>query len=240
METLNIYAILVGIGASLAIWQVLQTHPGREGWQWGVAGLWILLGAWLGARLAFFIWQPAALVDFGWQAVSFRQGGMVWPGAAVGAWFTFAIVALFKKTSLLQTTDHLIVMLPPLAVMAWLAAWFSGSAYGPQLPADWWVPLTLDDQLRSLPRFPLQFIASASLFLIYLIVEPRLSKIKRVGGRTAITWLIFSVHTIIFSFLRADPRPEWIGYPWDIWFLLICFIWGARLTIIIFRGDHHA
>lgn len=229
---MNWYAFLVGVGASLAIWRIVGAQ-GKKDLQWVVAGLWLLLGAWLGARLAFFIWQPAALIDQGWSSLGLRAGGMVWPGAVVGAWITIFILALARRTDWLVIADRLLVMLPPLAMMTWLAGWFSGSGYGPVMQAAWWVPKTLDDSFQVLPRFPLQWIAATSLFLLFILLEPRFPK-NKTGAQTALTWLIFSFHTIIFSFLRADQRPEYLGIFWDIWFGFVCLHWAIVMQWIVF------
>ncbi len=229
---MNWYAFLIGTGASLAIWRIVQAQEKKD-LQWVVAGLWVLLGAWLGARLGYFIWQPATIVDLGWQSFSLREGGMVWPGAVAGAWVIIFVQVFAKRTHWLVAADRLLVMLPPLAIMSWLAGWFSGSGYGPLMQAAWWVPRTLDDNFQLLPRFPLQWIAATSLFLIYLLLEPRFPK-NKTGAQAALIWLIFTVHTLIFSFLRADYRPEFFGLYWDIWFGLVCLLWGLVFIGMVF------
>jgi prolipoprotein diacylglyceryltransferase len=230
---LNWYAFLVGAGASMAIWRIIQSQKKSDDLQWAIAGLWLLLGAWAGARMAFFIWQPAAIVDFGWKALGLREGGMVWTGAVIGAWITIFMIALAKKRNWLEAADQLLVMLPPLAIMSWLAGWISGSGYGPEMPAAWWVPMTMDDRFQILPRFPLQWIAAASLFLIFMLMETNLPKLKT-GRLAALIWSIFTVHTLVFSFFRADPRPVWMGFPWDIWFVFVCGLWAIILIWIAF------
>jgi hypothetical protein len=228
----NWYAFLVGAGASLAIWRIVGAQKKKD-LQWVVAGLWLLAGAWLGARLAFFIWQPAAVIDQGWASLGLRAGGMVWPGAVVGAWSTIFVLALAKEISWLAVGDRLLVILPPLAIMSWLAAWFSGSGYGQLMQPAWWVPWTLDDSFQQLPRFPLQWVAAVTLFLLFILLEPRFPK-NKTGALTALTWLIFSIHTLIFSFLRADQRPEFLGIYWDIWFGFVCLLWAIVLLGFVF------
>jgi prolipoprotein diacylglyceryltransferase len=228
----NWYAFLVGAGASLAIWRVVGAQKKKD-LQWVVAGLWLLVGAWLGARLTYFIWQPAALVDSGWQSLGLREGGMVWPGAVVGAWVTIFVLALAKRVHWQLVADRLMVMLPPLAIMSWLAGWFSGSGLGPIMQAAWWVPRTVDDSFQQLPRFPLQWVAATSLFLLYILLEPRFPK-NKTGSQAALIWLIFSIHTLIFSFLRADQRPEYSGIYWDIWFGFMCLLWAIVFLWLVF------
>lgn len=230
---MNWYAFLVGVGASLSIWRIVQGQKKQEDFQWALAGLWVLVGAWLGARLAYFIWHPAAIIDFGWQAVGLREGGMVWSGAVLGAWITIIVLALARRSSWLVVADRLLVMLPPLAIMTWLAGWISGSGYGPVMQAAWWVPRTMDDSFQLLPRFPLQWLAAASLFLTFLLSESRFPP-QKTGAQAALIWTVFSVHTLVFSLLRADQRPEWLGVYWDIWFLILCLLWAIIWNWIVF------
>ena len=222
---LNWYAFIIGMGTSLALLRVLQEQKAGERTTWAIAALWLLFGAWIGARIAFFIWQPAVILDFGWQAFGLREGGMVWPGAALGAWISIWILSVAKQKNILETADHLLVMLPPLTIMSWLAGWFSGSGYGQVMSSAWWIPVTLDDHFELLPRFPLQLVAAFSLFLLFLLLEPRIAK-KKTGMKAVLVWSVFSIHTLIFSFLRADLRPKWMGLPWDIWFVFICIFWA--------------
>lgn len=221
---MNWFAILVGIGASLAIWRVVQEQKQPEKLNWGISSLWVLVGAWIGARIAFFIWQPAIILDLGWQAIDLREGGMVWPGAMLGGWISIWLISLKKEMRFLKAADQLIMMLPPLVITSWLAGWFSGSAYGPIMPEAWWIPKTIDDTFQILPRFPLQLLAAFSLFVFYLLAETRIRN-EVTGFRTVIIWSIFSSHSLLFSFLRADSRPEWLGITWDIWFVFICMVW---------------
>ncbi len=231
-KRVNWYAFLLGAGASLAIWRIVGAQKKKD-LQWVVAGLWVLAGAWLGARLAFFIWQPATLIDQGWASLGLRAGGLVWPGAVLGAWCTIFILALTKGKSWLVVADYLLVMLAPLAIMSWLAGWFSGSGYGQIMQAAWWIPRTLDDSFQHLPRFPLQWVAAVTLFLLFILLEPRFPK-NKTGALTALTWMIFSIHTLIFSFLRADQRPEFSGVYWDIWFGFVCLLWAIVLVMLVF------
>ncbi len=225
---MNWYAFLIGLGSALAIWRVVQEQKQSQKMDWGFAALWVLFAAWLGARIAFYIWQPAIILDLGWQAFGLRAGGMVWSGAVFGAWIAILLISLRKGIGFLETADQLMVMLPPMVVTIWLAGWFSGSAYGHLMPEGWWIPITIDDTFQLNPRFPLQLVAAVSLFILFAVIEPRIQK-QLVGRRTAIVWTIFSIHTLIFSFLRADLRPLWLGIAWDIWFVFVCIAWALTL-----------
>ncbi len=231
---MNWYAFLIGIGTSLAIWRVIQEQEKPQKFRWGFLSLWVLLGSWLGARIAFFIWHPAIILDLGWQAFGLREGGLVWPGAIAGAWLSIWLISLKVDKSFLETADFLIVMLPPIAITSWLAGWFSGSAYGPIMTEAWWVPMSLDDTFQMAPHFPLQLVVAASLFVLNIVAESCIPKNKK-GFRTTIIWSIFCLHMLIFSFLRADPRPVFLGLAWDIWLVFICILWALLLWFLWIR-----
>jgi hypothetical protein len=76
-------------------------------------------------------------------------------------------------------------------------------------------------------------MAATALFLVFFLLEPRFPK-NKTGAQTALTWLIFTIHTLLFSFLRADHRPESLGLYWDIWFGLICLLWALVLIWLVF------
>jgi hypothetical protein len=91
----------------------------------------------------------------------------------------------------------------------------------------------MDDSFQLLPRFPLQWLAAASLFLTFLLSESRFPP-QKTGAQAALIWTVFSVHTLVFSLLRADQRPEWLGVYWDIWFLILCLLWAIIWNWIVF------
>ncbi len=224
---IEIYAALIGLGATLGMWRIYQSVFEEEHLSAARAALWVLVGALLGARLAFFLWQPAYLTNNGWRAFQFWEGGFIWSGAVAGALLTSILVALIRHQNIRLLLDQMSSLLPPVALMTWLACIPAGCGYGKQLTGNIAWLTVIDERGNYASRFPNQIVAALLLFLIFYVFE-RTFTTKRIGLRSGLTWLLFCLHTLVFSFLRADLRPVWKGLPVDIWmalgFLLIAMI----------------
>ncbi len=227
----DLYAFLIGAGASLAVWRVTRTVVPKLALRWAWTAVGVLFGALLGARLGYLFWQPNSFTNHFWQLFRINQGGLVWFGAFPAAWLVIWGVAKFRSLPFTMVADRVLTMLPPMAIMTWLACWASGSGYGELLENAWWAPLSIDERGLWAVRFPLQWVAALSLFLIFAIFEGRFPK-NRPGQRAALTWLIFCAHTLLFSFLRADPRPVWHGVTWDEW-AAIFYLAGALIFFLV-------
>jgi phosphatidylglycerol:prolipoprotein diacylglycerol transferase len=227
---LNLYAFLIGAGGSLAVWRVAKTVVSSLARRWVLAALFVLAGALFGARIGFVFWQPESFSGSFWQIFRLDQGGLVWFGALPGAWLMVWLIAKQRSLPFVMVADRMATMLPPMGIMTWLACWTAGCGYGPLLENGWWAPLTMDERGLWAVRLPLQFLAAISLFLIFSTWEAKFPK-RRPGQRAALTWLLFSAHTLFFSFLRADPRPIWQGLAWDEWAAL--FFLGTALFFFL-------
>ena len=230
---LNLYALLLGIGSSLSIWRVSREVPARDAMRWSTSALIVLLGGLIGARIGFILWQPAYLEAFGWQVLRIWEGGFIWPGAVAGAWLAILLISWQLRLNVGLVADRLSVMAPPLVTTVWLGCWAAGCGYGPLLPASWHFPMSIDETGMWASRIPLQLLAALSLFLIFFSFEHHFPR-RRNGQAAALTWLILMVHTLIFSFLRADLRPGWQGLSWDIWASIIYLIAALIIFLIVF------
>lgn len=223
------FAILVGLGATFGMLRVSQSVPTALRLSSARMALWVLLGAFLGARIGFFFWQPAYVAKEGWQALHFWEGGLIWSGAILGALTTLATIAIIRKIDFRQLMDIMAPLLPPLAIMTWLGCLTSNCGYGKLVEdgASW---LQVDG------HFPNQIFAALSLAFIYSLFE-RFFTINKPGVRSAWIWLIFCLHTLFFSYLRADLRPMWKGYPYDVWasaaFVLLTLFYLVIVLLIV-------
>lgn len=217
---MNLYGLLIGIGGALAVWRVAKTVTPALAVRWALAALVVLAGALFGARIGFVFWQPASFTNSFWDVFRIDQGGLVWFGAVPAAWLVMWLIAKQRSLPFVMVADRLVTMLPPMGVMTWLACWTAGCGYGSALAESWWLPNSIDERGVWAVRLPLQWLAALSLLVIFFIWETRFPK-RRPGQRAALTWLIFSAHTLLFSFLRADPRPVWRGLAWDEWAAIV-------------------
>jgi phosphatidylglycerol:prolipoprotein diacylglycerol transferase len=230
---LNLYALMLGIGSSLSIWRVSKEVPAREAMRWSASALIVLLGALIGARIGFVLWQPAYLEAFGWQVLRLWEGGFIWPGAIVGAWLAIFLISWQLHSRVGFVADRMSVMVPPLVIMIWLGCWMAGCGYGPLLPAGWQFPASVDETGMWASRLPLQWLAAISLFLIYFSFEHHFPR-RRSGQAAALSWLLLMIHTLTFSLLRADLRPGWQGLSWDIWAAIFYLTTAVFVCLIVF------
>lgn len=233
---MNLYAMLIGLGASFGMWRVSQLSRKEQLIPSANSALWILTGSLIGARIGFLIWQPGYIAENGWRALRFWEGGLIWPGAIAGAWITTIILAIYRRMDQRILSDNMAPLLPPMAIMTWLACISTGSGYGALISPDFHFPLFVDERGEFLSRFPNQWLAAISLFISFLILEKKLKSISP-GMYSAMIWILFAVHTLIFSFLRADLRPQWIDLPVDIWsaFFLLLFSFVNLCVILILK-----
>lgn len=231
-----IFGLLIGLGATLGMWRISQSVPAHLALKSAGSSLLVLSGALVGARTGFLIWQPAVLDPSGWQALQIWKGGLNWPGALAGGLITLLILVLIQRKSFFVEMDRISYLLPPIAIMTWLACISEGCAFGAQLDSDLPWLMVADQRGVISARFPTQLMASAVLFLAFYLFERNFSN-KRVGLRSALVWFIFSLHTLLFSFLRADLRPVWKQFPVDIWaaFLLTLLTVSYLLVVLLQR-----
>jgi len=232
---MNLYTIFLGIGATFGMWRVSQNSPGNLVLRSAYSALGVLAGALIGSRIGFFFWQPGYIKAAGWKAIQIWDGGLIWPGAIIGAWVAIGTIAIIRKMDVRVLADHLSPLLLPIVIMTWLACISTGSGYGVEISPEFYFPAVVNERGVYASRFPNQWVAAIVLFLLYLVFEKKIQS-KFVGYYSAVTWLVFSIHTLIFSFFRSDPRPHLQGQPVDIWaailFLTISMIYFILVVLL--------
>jgi prolipoprotein diacylglyceryltransferase len=234
----NPFSLIVGLGASFGLLRLIQNTSSKIRLRWLFTGLITLFGALIGARVGFVIAYSGYFKTHTPEIIQIAQGGLSWPGALVGAvLFAGIALALFKLPGL-AGADRLSRMLIPVASGAWLGAWQAGIAYGQPLPAGTWGGMLIRDETGLTAfRFPLQPLAVLSLLLALGLCEWFLRKTKSPGVKTGVTGLTFSVHSLLFSFLRYDSVQTSLGFRLDTWaaafFLAASFVF---LLIVLTRS----
>ena len=220
MNSLNIFAVLIGSAAALGLYRVSRQRSG----QWAEAGLVVLALALVGARalyalenLAYYRLHPAEILQV-WL------GGLSAPGAVLGGLVGLAPAAWLSRAPLLRLADWLYPLLPPLAVSGWLGCWLVGSAYGPLAGSAWWGVPAPDVEGQVLMRLPVQMGAAVSLVVFFLLLESLIPLPRPAGWlfSLAATWLVLV--GLAASLLRADPAPLWNGFRHETWVYLILLI----------------
>ncbi|NPV85747.1 MAG: hypothetical protein HPY45_07030 [Anaerolineae bacterium] len=230
MRLMNPFAVWVGVGASLGVWRVARHAPMRQASRFLNGALLVLLGCLLGARLAFCLYHYPYYRAHAAQVFQFWQGGLNWEGAVLGGLGVVAILSLVWRMPVWTVFEHIMPLLPPLAVTVWVGCWQIGIGYGKLAPAGaWWALPSPDESGAVLPRFPLQLIAALLLLLYFLLLElPRAAWLNALNS--GLHWMGLAVNLLVFSFLRCDAAPRWAGMRSDSWAALVLALLSVALV----------
>ena len=216
--SLNIYAILLGLGASVGCWQIVRTIRPSERTRWSTFLLLVLLGALLGAR-GWYVLQVGLFSGQWLPFFALWQGGFYWPGAVLGFVLVMVAFILAWNAPAAVIFDLLLPLYVLLPVTAWLGCWAAGCAYGVSLPDGSIVGLRTPDEAGVVSdRFPLQFLAVLLLLgLVALLLYLHRRSSFLYGQLTAAFGVSLSLVLLLLAFLRADVQPRWQGLPVDAW-----------------------
>jgi prolipoprotein diacylglyceryltransferase len=202
------FALWVGIGAALGMLQVVRQAPAARQLDWALAGLGVLASGLLGARALYVFLHPQFYSADPWSALRLWEGGLSWPGGLLGALLAALLARFVLEAPLAVTADRLAPLLIPVAAMCWLGCAAQGCAYGKLLAQDnhWSMPV-IDIYGQLSYRWPLQYAAAISLVLAILWVEGLTRDARQPGIYAAVTSFTLALHTLVFSYWRADPLP---------------------------------
>jgi hypothetical protein len=246
---MNGYSLLLGVGASLGLLQVLRRVPESQSLRWTGAGLGILAAALAGARAAYVWLFPAyyqAHPEAAWQI---SQGGLAWPGALLGGMIVFVFAALLLHAPLGYAADVYAPLFTTMAIVSWLGAAFTGSAYGAEVNEvlPWALPSSQPDGVLTY-RWPLQLTAALTLFYFAWRLDGRSEKWRLPDVRAAVNGLLLAGHTTLFSYWRADGGLIYNGLRVDfaataalaglcLLHLLTRLVQRIRLSIITHKAE---
>lgn len=205
---MNLFSLMVGIGASLSLLQVWREAPPRKELAALLNGWLVLLAALIGGR-AGFVWLNPHLFAKNWPAaLHFWEGGLIFPTALLAVLLIIPLLSLVRRQPFTQVADLTVGMLIPLAVSVWLGCGAAGCAYGTALTEQYpWALPVFDADGTLTYRFPLPYLAALVLLLIARPVEKKAFALNINGARACLLGFVLALHTIIFSSWRADAVP---------------------------------
>jgi prolipoprotein diacylglyceryltransferase len=232
---LSIFSFLIGFGASIALLRLSLTVVADQRMRWLINGLIVLAAALLGSRLGSVLRHSNYYATRTSEAFNISAGGLWWPGALAAGILAALVIAIIRRAPIGNTMDKFSAMLLPLAVSFWLASWSAGVAYGERLdPSIWWGLPMLDITGVVADRVPVQPAAALTLLLLLGGVEWLWKKKLKAGRRAGMLLLLLSVHTLVFSFMRADPILHWLGLRLDSWVCLFTTLLTSLLLVLAF------
>lgn len=227
------FSLLIGLGASLGLWQVARGAPINQTGRWVDTGLGVLAGMLLGARAGYVLLRPAYYAAHPGEWLQLWMGGYSAWGAVAGGLLAAGIAALLLRKPLPRVLDAVAPLFPPLAVLGWLGCLLGGCSYGPGLASGAGLALpTVDEWGQVLPRFPLQ-IAAALVLVGYnwgvaAVLPPRATA----GQRAALVGLGLAAVQFFGALLSAEPVPLWNGFSYEAWAALV--LGGLSLALAIY------
>lgn len=241
---LILFGVILGLG-----WCSLRVSP-KEALRVVDHGLLALLGALAGGRIGYVVGNWAYFQNHFAETWQVWLGGLSGVGAAYGFVLAIAGIAAISGRSLAALADQLYPLGLSLGVVAWLASWWAGSAYGIQaanLPIAAWFTLPAQDESGAWTlRFPTPLIGA----LLTLALGASLDRLSRrapsqkplPSGKRAV-WALIGFGAILFglSFTRVDPTIYWHGWRLDAWAGLGFVVLGSLAGLLMRPGalQHH-
>ena len=240
------YSLSLALGAALGLglsaWGAFQP---RESWESSLqsrldAGLALLAGCLVGARLAYILVHWEYFRQQPWEGLQFSRGGLAWPGALAGGLLALALFAALTRRPFGALADALLPLPALLAAGAWMGCWLDGCAYGLALPRAGGLPAPDEYSLIAL-RFPVQPLgALASLGILWALDRlstEKKARLLRIGGMKALLWLsALSLTLLALSFLRADPAPRWLNLRLESWAALFFTVLFTSASLLVIRS----
>lgn len=232
---MSVFSFVIGFGASIALLRLGLTVDAHLRLRWLINGIIVLAAALLGARLASVLMHSNYYSTRGSEVFTIGAGGLWWPGALAAGLLAALVISITRRGAFGSSMDKFSVMLLPLVVSFWLASWRVGVAYGEHLdPAIWWGLPMLDIMGVTANRIPVQPAAALTLLLLIGVLEWRWKKKLKAGMRMVFLILLLLGHTLVFSFMRADPILHWLGLRLDIWACLFIILLTFLLLVFTF------
>ena len=232
---MTIFSIILACGSVLGLVWINLSPVGGDSDARLNAGIWALLGALLGARLAYVSVNWPYFQTHPFEIVQPWLGGLSWIGAFAGGLLAIALSAWVFGLPLDFLMDDLLPLLASLSVATWLGCWLTGCAYGPE--SNLGIP-TRDEWGIWRNRFPVQLIAALAVIVLFWGIEqirnrewggtPGLAASLGVGG--------LSLILLGASIFRADPYPLYNGIRLETWgafiFLGISLLSGILVIVL--------
>jgi phosphatidylglycerol:prolipoprotein diacylglycerol transferase len=233
------YTILIDIGIAAGLAWLYFRAPQGKAMRWLDAGLAATVGGFVGARLlyvvvngGYYLWHPG-------EALRIWEGGLAWPGAALGGLAGLWLFGLRQRDPLAPLLDALALPIALLGLLGWGGCLAASCAYGfeatpGQLPA--WLVLNAPDLYGLVaPRFPTQVIGLLwSLVALGMVWAAR----DRGWPPAARGWYALSLAALgafFLGFTRGDPMPLVGGLRLDVVgsaliLITTSVIWGRLLA----------
>ncbi|TXH29112.1 MAG: prolipoprotein diacylglyceryl transferase [Elusimicrobia bacterium] len=210
---LHTYGVFAAIGfvAGMALAAAAAPRAGVEKTTVQDAGLPLLLGGLLGARLFYVLFHGAEFAAAPWDVLKVWRGGLMWQGGLLGGVLAGAVFFRRRKIRLGTAADLLAPGVALGQAFGRLGCFFAGCCYGAACRAPWAVTFHDPESLapRGVPLHPTQLYDAAANFLIAALLWAwgRQGGLAAGRGRLAFAYLaLASAARLGMEAFRDDAR----------------------------------
>lgn len=191
-------------------------------------GVWILVGAIVGARLAYVITEYQYFLKYPWEIILINSGGLAFHGGLLGG---FAAGFWYLKRKGIYPWKLADIITPFIALgyaVVRIGCLLKGCCYGKEATVFWALPCSgMDDFLRH----PTQIYSMLGSLLLFWILW-KLRNHKQFPGFIFVLYIgLYSVMRFIVEIFRVAPMV----FPWLSLAQLVCVILAVTaFSIILF------
>ena len=202
------YGIMVAIAflACLAQLNLLGRKEGRSAAFISDLVFWIMIGAILGARLAYVIanWSDFAAAP----GLIFRidQGGLIYYGGLIGAALATIVFARVKREPLWALWDFIATALPLGHAIGRIGCFLNGCCYGALCSLPWSV------HAQGGLRHPVQLYEAIFNLALFALMNWLYPRRPRDGRLAALYLILYPLGRFVMEFFRGDARLHWLGF----------------------------
>lgn len=232
---LYLYTLLLAFGVFIGLAGVAQRAPNEDALPLAEAGIWSLLAALVGSRIAYAWLAWPAFAAQPSQILQVWLGGLTWPGAVAGALLALPALARITRRSPGMLADALLPLLGAVSVAAWLGCIADGSGYGP--PMAWGGMAFLDEWGRMALRWPVQPACALGCLALLWGVDRLPRRAASIPGLRASLALLGQAAVQLGAAALTVPTRLWGDLPWDAWAALaLALLALAGLGTAVFSG----
>ncbi|MBI4769948.1 MAG: prolipoprotein diacylglyceryl transferase [Chloroflexi bacterium] len=214
--TFHTYTVLVDLGLLAGLlWLYFSAGEGEAGQRLD-AGLATAAGGLIGARLGYVLANGAYFGVHPGEALRVWDGGLSWPGAALGGLGGLWLWREWKGLPFMEFYAALALPAMLISALSWAGCWAAACAYGAETASRLGTP-ALDMFGMIAARWPTQPAGAAlSLAGLAILASPPLSRTPT-GFPTTLALALISGICLALSLFRADPTPILSGQRLDTW-----------------------
>ncbi|MBL9167955.1 MAG: prolipoprotein diacylglyceryl transferase [Verrucomicrobiales bacterium] len=213
--TIHWYGVFVGLGCLMGLWTasrrgLLDRFAPDKAYD---VGLWILLGALIGARTLYVTsyWEEE-FASKSWLAVlNIRQGGLVFYGGFIGSCLAVILYCWLKREPLWRLADMLAPSISLGSAFGRIGCLMTGCCYGKACSLPWGIHFPSDHPTFGTSVHPTQIYDSLINLAVYGGLEYAYRH-KRFDGQIFALWLIlYPIARSLTELFRGDYPQRYIG-----------------------------